>query len=224
MRAKIESGPAVPKSYGGRMRKRALPFLSILCGIGCAIALGYLSEVLNPRSISSALVSDTKKPKSVSRGTSDFVDSRSWPKGTTREGEDSLWCSESSENDPRCLEARKSEVVRQGYSPWFTRSEAADNPAWTGLKIPSDWTQKAVRTASDADFERMEKANRDNEFRSDWTQYPYDVASYADGDGLFSNHENANDKATAQGDAVELQKGTDRHDTIALNAHTPCCP
>jgi hypothetical protein len=97
-----------------------------------------------------------------------------------------------------------------GFSPWFTRSEFADDPSWTGLNVPTDWTQYPIRQASDADMIDIGKAVQQNELHTDWTQYPYDVPSYADGDGLFSNHENANNKATANPDSQEYPGGADR--------------
>lgn len=188
-------------------------FLSSIL-VACTIVLGIWTLSQKNKSTRSELVSKARKQESVSRGTSEFVDSRSWPSGTTKEGRDSLWCRDTSPNDPRCLKIRRNEVVREGWSPAFTRSEAADYPHWTGLEVPSDWRQSSVRLASDADLERIKKANRGNEFESDWTQYPYDVGSYADGDGLFSNHENANDKAMAAPDETELPKDAERYDAL----------
>jgi hypothetical protein len=210
-------------------RKKLWPVSALVAGMTCTIVLGMWAEFVKYPSNESVLIwypksqplpKGVKKQETVSDETSKFVDDRSWPKGTTREGRDSLWCSDYSSDDPRCLKMRKQEVIHEGWSPAFTRSEAADNPAWTGLQVPSEWKQYSVRLASDADLERMKKANMENDFESDWTQYPYAVGSYADGDGLFSNHENAEDKAMASPDANQVPEGAKRCTRSSARAWT----
>ena len=125
-------------------------------------------------------------------------------------GDESLWCDHGSLSDPSCAEMRKNDLMKRGMGQWFTRSEVADNPAWTGLSIPTEWYQNQEQQASAEELERNLEAAGRNEFKSDWTMYPYDVPSYADGDGLFSNHESAEDRATADADSKPPAPGVDQ--------------